>query len=238
MQLTMNSCVSLFPCLVATPVLTLSFPKCGSNALVSAITLTAATDVLGFANFATTRGQRLFNFSATSATDSRTFATDSRTFAGLKTDFVFGPVIGTIIGGLAIEAALVRSALSLSWVDATALYPFTGVGLNIAIAEKANVSVTTPTLGPRMDTKQQPFKAMMWFVRTKTKFPLIHDAINITGGAVPITGYTNMALPRYFNITAVLTPHTAATDSSSAYYAAAEDQAAPLTQNYSVTSAA
>ena len=210
MQLTMNSCVSLFPCLVATPVLTLSFPKCGSNALVSAITLTAATDVLGFANFATTRGQRLFNFFATSATDSRTFATDSRTFAGLKTDFVFGPVIGTIIGGLAIEAALVRSALSLSWVDATALYPFTGVGLNIAIAEKANVSVTTPTLDPRMDT----------------------------GGAVPIIGYNNMALPRYFTTTPVLKPHSAATDNSSAYYAAAEDQAAPLTQNYSVTSAA
>merc|ERR1719410_2163441 len=100
-------------------------------------------------------------------------------------------------------------ALFLSRVNATAFYLITGVGLNIAITEATDVSVTTPTLNPRMDT----------------------------GGAVPIIGYTNMALPKYFNTTAVLKPHSAATDKSSASYAAAEDQAGPLTQNCSVTSA-
>ena len=102
-------------------------------------------------------------------------------------------------------------ALFLSRVNADALYFITGVWLNIAITdtEATDVSVTTPTLDPRMDT----------------------------GGAVPIIGYTNMALPKYFTTTAVLKPHSAATDNSSAYYAAAEDQAGPLTQNCSVTSA-
>ena len=101
-------------------------------------------------------------------------------------------------------------ALFLSTVNAAALYFITGVGLNIAITKATDISVTTPTLDPRMDT----------------------------GGAVPIIGYTNMALPKYFTTTAVLKPHSAATDNSSASYAAAEDQAGPLTRNYSVTSAA
>ena len=98
----------------------------------------------------------------------------------------------------------------LSRVNAAALYLITRVGLNIAVTEATDVSITTPTLDPQMDT----------------------------GGAVPIIGYTNMALPKYFTTTAVLKPHSAATDKSSASYAAAEDQAGPLTQHYSVTSAA
>ena len=60
-------------------------------------------------------------------------------------------------------------ALFLSRVNATAFYLITGVGLNIAITEATDVSVTTPTLNPRMDT----------------------------GGAVPTIGYTNMALTKY-----------------------------------------
>ena len=94
-------------------------------------------------------------------------------------------------------------------MHAAALYFITGVGLNNAITEATDVSITTPTLDPRMDT----------------------------GGAVPIIGYNNMALPRYFTTTAVLKTHSAATDNGSAPYAAAKDQADPLTQSCSVTSA-
>ena len=137
-----------------------------------------------------------------------------------KKDAKPGPL--TTLLRLAIEAALARFALALSRVAAAALYLIIGVGLNIVEATAA--SVTKPTLDPRTYVKLQPFNATLW--------------VSITGRAVPSIGYTTVALTTYFNTTAVLKPHTAATDSSSASYAAAVDQAGPLTQHYLVTSAA
>ena len=137
-----------------------------------------------------------------------------------KKDAKPGPL--TTLLRLAIEAALARFALALSRVAAAALYLIIGVGLNIVEATAA--SVTKPTLDPRTDVKPQPFNAML--------------GVSIAGRTVPSIGYTTVALTTYFNTTAVLKPHTAATDSSSASYAAAVDQAGPLTQHYLVTSAA
>ena len=221
--------LKLFPWPVTSPLLTVSSGQCGGwGALAYAFMLTGsfATNVPRSVLFTVTSARlrtvtevNTIGNSALASASSRTVATDVLKLASFATHPRAARTVATHPRAARRTATHPRAArtvakhpraIFLSRVNAAALYFITGVGLSIAITEATDVSVTTPTLDPRMDT----------------------------GGAVPIIEYNNMALPRYFTTTAVLKPHSAATDNSSASYAAAEDQAGPLTQNYSATSAA